>query len=291
MSTLTVYPDASSGATTVDGLVAYVSGAEANTEAGWDNMIAASGDFKRTDGYSSGLEVVYLFQGSGANWNILGRYIATLDTSALTSGATISAATFSIYGSAKLDPAANTPTVNVYGSTPNANNNLANGDYGQLGSTAYCDTALTYANQTTGAYNDFAFNATGIAAISLTGITKLGLRNANYDVASTKPTLSTNETSFEIRSADYTGTGSDPKLVITYSADITISAPLATINIAMPLPGITLNVQAPVGTINILAPVPVITITAGYTNVSKSSVSYTNTSKNSASWVNRTKRS
>ena len=298
-ATLTVYPDPSSGATTVDGVAGSVSRTDADSEAGWDALLAAAGDFARTGGYSSGLETAFAWQGSGSTWQVLLRYIATLDASALDDAATINSAVWSVYGEAKRDPATATPIINLYGSTPAANNDLAGSDKANVGSTAYA-TQIAWASLSTGAYNDFTLNATGLAAISKTGITKFAMREVTYDVGSTNPAFSTNETAFEIRSADYTGTGSDPKLVIDYIADITISVPLATINLQGFAPANSTTISVDLATITMTAFAPTIasysftneakSSTISATNQTKSSTSITNTAKSSApSWSNQDK--
>ena len=140
------------------------------------------------------------------------------DTSALTASASISAATHSVYGNAKSDPASWLPSTNIYSSAPASNTSLAAGDYDSCGTTAFCDTSLAYGDVNTSGYNDFAYNSSGIANISKTGITKTSIRNANYDVANSEPTWSASKWSeINFKGASTTGTTNDPKLVITYS--------------------------------------------------------------------------
>jgi hypothetical protein len=211
MSTLTVNPDAVTGLTTVDGPVARIGVSDAD----WATIRAGAGNFNRT---SSATDYIWYYVGKagGILWDSLLRGIATFDTSPLGSGATISAATLSYFGSSKLNGAGDGGTTNIYTSTPAANNNLANADYGQLGSTAQCDTAISYASWSNTAYNDFLFNATGLSNISKTGVSKFGTREVTHDVANVAPANSTNETSITVVEAD---NGSNkPKLVITYTA-------------------------------------------------------------------------
>lgn len=213
--TLTAYPDAGSGGTTVDGFCQQSYGAGSGVS--WATLIAAAGNGHNTT--SDDTDLFYIAQDTGTNtWKNLRRTLYTLNTAPLTSVANISAATFSIKGTAKLDNSPGiTPTINLYGSTPAANNDLADGDYAQVQSTAY-STAITYAAFDTANYNDWALNATGLAAVSKTGITKFSIRNANYDVAATPPAWDgAGEHYMDGLLADAAGTTNDPKLVITYT--------------------------------------------------------------------------
>lgn len=141
------------------------------------------------------------------------------DTSPIGAGGTISAATESIEGTSKADNLGGGATVNIYDFNPAATNDLAAADYGNYGSAAYCDTAIAFASWSTTGYNDFAFNATGLAGISKTGITSTGTREAAHDVANVTPSAwsSGGFSSAGGRFADTGGTSSDPKLVVTYT--------------------------------------------------------------------------
>ena len=208
--TLTVYPDAGSGSTTVDGQVVRVSDNET-----WTNLRTNTGTSINIDSGQSA--IIYIKSGSSSVWNQLIRFITTFDASALTADATISSTVLSVYGYWKEDSLSTTPDVNIYSATPASNNNLVTGDYLQIGSTAQCDTAITYAGFDASGYNDFTFNATGRGNVSKTGISKFGIRNANYDVSGTEPNRAGNSLAsyFGCYTSDY---GSNkPKLVVTYT--------------------------------------------------------------------------
>jgi hypothetical protein len=221
----TFYPDTNSAG--VDGVVwdaeyPYL---------GWNGIVTAAGtDFD----YTSAISGVVRIRSSTDNtlWQYCYRSIYVIDTSGLPDNATVTDTTFSIRGQNKDDILASTPTVNIYSSSPTSNTALQASDYGTLGSTTYCDTPITYAGWNISDYNNFIFNATGIAAISLTGVTKLGARNVNYDVANSSPPWSSSNQSR--LSAYYTeqGTGYKPKLVVTYTlpAPPTITISAATLN-------------------------------------------------------------
>jgi hypothetical protein len=91
------------------------------------------------------------------------------------------------------------------------------GDYAGCGSTSFTGAPKSYSGWSTGGYNDFTFNATGIAAISLTGVSCFSVRNANYDVAGIEPAWSSN---FLSNIAAYTADNgsNEPQLVVTYTA-------------------------------------------------------------------------
>jgi hypothetical protein len=146
------------------------------------------------------------------------RGIFLFDTSSLSSTAVISAATMSLYGSATSENSSGwATTINIYSSAPASDTVLAAGDYDSCGTSAYSDTSIAYASWTTAAYNNFAFNATGIAGISKTGITKTSSRS-NWDATNTTPTWSNSiSTTLLCHSAVSGGAADDPKLVVTYS--------------------------------------------------------------------------
>jgi hypothetical protein len=107
--------------------------------------------------------------------------------------------------------------VNVYTCAPASETAIAAGDYDSFDSVPQCDTPITYTGWGEAGYNDFALNSNGIASISKTGITKFGIRNANYDVTGTAPTWGSAVQCYLIGYfADQTGTDNDPKLVVTY---------------------------------------------------------------------------
>ncbi len=153
------------------------------------------------------------------NWEKTNRPIFCFDTAAL-SGETVSAATFSIRGQTlTADPFSGDLALGVYEPSPGNPAVLAAGDYNSFNATALSDTAIDFNSAwLTGAYNDFPLNASGIAAINTAGgITNLGCREKNYDVAATAPTW----VSFAFARCrgyySWQGTN-EPKLVVTFGA-------------------------------------------------------------------------
>lgn len=139
------------------------------------------------------------------------RALTFFDTSALTSSATISAAVLSLYANDK-DDSANADSVSIVTSSIVSNTAYALADFDLFGTTKQASDILI-SGITLSAYNDWTLNGTGIGNISLTGVTKFGLRTAQ-DISNTTPTLR-NDAYFN--SADTGGTTTDPKLVITYT--------------------------------------------------------------------------
>jgi len=210
-STLTVYP---ASGTAVDGKVERSGVSES-----WATIRAGAGNAFDANPVDS--QFVSIKGDVSPNYIHLKRSIFLFDTSALTAAATITAATMSLRGNYKQNPNSDSVTINIYSSTPGSNTTLANSDYGQIGSTAQCDTAITYAGYTTSGYNDFLFNATGRGNISKTGISKFGAREATYDVGGTTPSGGINcQPIMGGLYSGQTGTTQDPKLVITYTAPV-----------------------------------------------------------------------
>lgn len=151
------------------------------------------------------------------------RSIISFDTSTLGAGASISSATLSLYqGTDRLDQFADGPRSQaLVGATPASTATLATSDYSQLNTTLMA-TALAVAAVTSNAYNDFSLNASGIANISTTGVSKFGLKtesdrsNTPQGMGGIQPYEYVNWAS-----ADTTGTTQDPKLVVVHSATAT----------------------------------------------------------------------
>ena len=196
----------------------------------WHTLVGKAGT-----GVSQAADQNYtLFQGEDVadQWVDLRRLIVVIDTSAL-GPSVISAATFTFFGQSKVDNLSATPDINIYSAAPANEASLASGDFNSLGTTAYCDTPITYANFNIGdpgTANDFILNATGLAAISKTANTVIGARNANYDVADEldpnnhDPNWVSDAFSAIRPWMTEKGAGYQPKLVITYTPVFSESA-------------------------------------------------------------------
>lgn len=175
----TFYPDPHPESTTVDGRVH-----QTGTDLSWADLRDGAGD-----GFEDSTTALFCprLDSSAATsdtWDFMVRGIHLFDTAALSDAATISDAEFGF----KTDTIDDNfdQSFEIVGSTPTSNTGLANGDYTQLGTTRYA-TATDLGSLTTSGYNAIPLNATGIAAIAQTGITKLGTRFSS-DLNDSPPT-------------------------------------------------------------------------------------------------------
>lgn len=224
------YPNASGdpSPTSVDGYVGRT-GFDEN----WAAIIANAGNDSSGSGASS--YPVYIGASTTLDqWNTLLRGIYLFDASGLPDAAVVSSATLSLYGVSKSDEFPITPNINIYASTPASPTALVDADYGRTGGanpTPFSDTPKTYADWSTGAYNDFDLNASGIAAISTTTVSKFSARNANYDAAGSAPlTWGSGKISFLEAYNSEQGTGFKPKLTLIYDTPPTLTSISASTN-------------------------------------------------------------
>jgi len=206
-ATITYYSD--SGSVGVDGEVDHISADDTwdNIHDGVGNAVGALNDNMRAKLYADNTE---------NTWYSILRAILTFDTSGITDGAIITAVKLRLCGSAKADGLSCTPDINVYLAEPASHTVLEAGDYNSLGATAYCDTAITYASWDDAGWNEFSFNATGIAAINKTGYTDLGIREATHDAGDSEPGwISFGQSYLTFRSINYDSGSVKPELQIT----------------------------------------------------------------------------
>lgn len=173
MPVLDVYPDANTGSTTVDGYLQETGGnwstVRNSTSAGLVN--------------TSGTVVAAQNQHEGSTY-YMARMFFHFNTAALTSSATISAASISAawfnWGGSPYDG----ETLKIVASTAANNNDLTGGDWDQIGSTEFGSFSYVSPSQRVA----IALNASGLAAINKTGVTKLGARTSG-DINNTPCTL------------------------------------------------------------------------------------------------------
>jgi hypothetical protein len=209
--TLTVNPDAHTETTSVDGVALEYSAAGV----AWATLKAGSGTAADDTGATNSV----LIQSDDENdkWNYIYRRIFLFDTSSLTASATISAATESLYGTAKSNEiTGGTWAYGIYSSAPASNTAIAAGDFDSLGTDIFSDTIITYASWGTTGYNDYVLNATGLAAISKTSITKTGKREVYYDASTGTPDNAAGTKTIVVTSNDSDNGSNKPKLVVTY---------------------------------------------------------------------------
>ena len=228
MTVTTVYPDPDTETTTVDGAVANDRStlwATTHDATSASNDQGLGGAFPSRSEPANWTEGIFSYQYQAGNRTVISRGFFLFDTSSINDTDTVSAATFSWYVLYELDYSDNTSQeyVALVSSTPASNTDLVVGDYDQCGDAINNPTKgasdLTNASVSLNAYNDWALNATGLGWITKTGVTKLGLREG-HDVEDVVPTYSTDTNdvySVAGRFADYTGTSSDPKLVVTHA--------------------------------------------------------------------------
>lgn len=203
-TTSTFHPDPSVEVSTFDGFVRNTTGADyAAVQSATDGDVI--NDTSTGDRGIRNSDV-------GGSYSIF-RSAFLFDTSSIPDTDSITSATFSLYGTGSASEDVDTDSVSVVASTPASNTAIALGDFDQFGTTKLA-TDITIASWNTGAYNDFTLNASGLAAISKTGITKLGARTAK-DISATTPT---GENYVFTHYADQTGTTNDPKLVVVHAS-------------------------------------------------------------------------
>lgn len=157
---------------------------DTTTAESWaDKRGQASSDAVR-DTSNSGLDRLHAVK-DGSDFS-LSRVSLITDTSALMDGATVASATWTVESTA--NTIVDTYRCVLVPNTQADNNTLATGDFDQFGTT---DSPTEYASRVdvTGASQTIAIplNATGKAAISLTTLTKMGVRS-NMDVDNSAPT-------------------------------------------------------------------------------------------------------
>ena len=181
----------------------------------WADLVDAPGidaNYTHVQIWAAGIRGIYIVN----EWLLI-RGIYLFDTSSIPPHAQITQATFSIYGSGKQDQLNCSPDINLYTSNPASTTQLVGTDYSTLGSIPLCDTPITYQNFNPAGYNDFLLNSTGLNHIAKDGITKLGTRNANRDVAKLPPPAWLyNKTSGLLPWSREKGEAYSPKLTIAY---------------------------------------------------------------------------
>ena len=222
--TLTVYPDPNVEVSTVDGQVGNVS-----EDTTLSNVITGTGDYS-VDSDATLLAGWVRSSTTSNQYAQVIRGVYLFDTSALTAGATITAATFSLFGVSRSNSLSGEASANsvlhVVATIPAANTSLTGTDYGTFEGTSFGAGPQQDAWSDT-AYNDITINATGQAAISKTGITKFGTR-IGWDFSNTTTGLtwaSNSPQGYTVIAADTALQTTDPKLVVTYTPASGATAP------------------------------------------------------------------
>jgi len=181
----------------------------------WATIIAGAGtDVDHTTNYAA----VGIHSDSITDkWDVLYRSILLYDISSFPT--TVTAASLSLW-LVKYDDIVITPDFCLYEATPAADDDLVAADYGAIGSVEWSN-ILAYADLVDSDWNTWALNSTGIAAVNTAlggdGILRLGLRNANYDVAASAPDWgSPNFSGINFWAVEKSGY--EPMLTLSYAA-------------------------------------------------------------------------
>jgi hypothetical protein len=204
----TVYPDANVESTSVDGDVTHA------LASNWTTLRSAAGNSSNDRLTTMYIDVVC--NDVTDEFYNMDRIIAGFDLSSI-DGHTASSVELGMTYNQKDKSISGTIGAAVVGATPASNTALANADYTQLGGTRYCDTDVDSTNWSAGVLT-WAFNSAGLSAVNsaIGGVFNLGLR-LSLDVDDVEPTWATGYKSAKlgVRSADLSGTGSDPYLEVT----------------------------------------------------------------------------
>ncbi len=207
----TFYPDAHVETSSVDGVVIHQ-----NTCLSWANIRGGAGTHASDDSANSWGAVLGTSACASGEWFFFYRGVFVFDTSGLPDAASISAATFSIYGTAKQDPAGWALSFGLVQGASASNTALVPGDFALNTYTTRFATDISYANFDDSGWNDWVLNANGIANISKTGVSKFSLKHS-ADIDNSEPSWSGNKTFGNYN--DYAEEGTNkPRLVVTYTA-------------------------------------------------------------------------
>ncbi len=120
-------------------------------------------------------------------WDDIIRVILLFNTSSIPDNVTILSATLKLYVTVAADMTPIGGNFNIFSADPVSDDALVAADYGTLGTTPYA-TAIDPDDMTVSEWITFTLNSIGLAAISKTGLTKLGIREAVFDAGNTTPT-------------------------------------------------------------------------------------------------------
>ncbi len=211
MTTLTAY------ATSGDGVV----GGGSNTS--WATARGLStGGVAFYSGTSTYLSAYGSNNAGDANTHYIYRGFFAFDLSSIPAGATITAATLSLYGTGTGYTTGGGTTANnsscLVAGTQASTSSLATSDFGSVGSTELA-ARVAYSVFGSSGYKDYTLNAAGLAHLTsaIGGTVKFATR-PGYDLDNTAP-ANTGYSGGVSYTTDQTGTSNDPKLVVTYTTD------------------------------------------------------------------------
>lgn len=214
-TTDTFYPDANTEVTTVDGQITRnVNGSTFSSL----RTGAGTGAGDATNPISLGwIDAA----GTSDQWDAIRRSVFGFDTTSIPDANTITSATLSFYGQAKVDNFSQSLVIDR--NPPATATALVAGDYDLAGwdSLEQSTARMTITAFSTTGYNDFTLNSTGIGNISKTGVSWFGTRLSG-DFDNSEPLWSSNAQGYaNANSAEQAGTTQDPKLVVVHSLPTT----------------------------------------------------------------------
>ncbi len=213
-TTTTVYPDANTETTSVDGYTYR----DAGVGESWS--VLRSGNGTSSNDSASVVSVLYANSLSTTDsFRYCNRGLFVFDTSVIGSGQTVSSATFGTYGSSVTTTLGGSPLAGVYSCNPASNTSIAASDHQTCGTTLLSDT-IAFSSLSTSGYNTHSL--TDLSVVSVTDRTKLSLREKTYDADGGTYTWSTTKANqYRCYMSDQTGTTNDPKLVVEHAAAAT----------------------------------------------------------------------
>ncbi len=227
MTVSTFFPDGDVESTSVDGNASRL------TDAIWDTIRAGAGEESVDD---AAVIELHIQKATGSNWNEIRRTFFLFDTSSLPDTDEVDSGTMEFVSSSSND-SIGSQTLSLIDTTPASSTAIADADYGQAGTTKQADDITEVsivADSST--YNPFTLNSIGRASISLTSITKFGIR-ATADSDDAEPTANDAE-SFQIiilAAEEIVAGDKRPKLVITHNLAGILIVSLAAMHHAQPI--------------------------------------------------------
>lgn len=201
----TFYPDPNTETTSVDGEVSY-----SDLTASFTAVDSATSIDVKLQSVYDGVDCFCYLE-------LIDRGVFLFDTSALTAGAVVSAATMSIYVTSKANSDNDgTDYIAVISTTPASNTALVGNDFNNVGGTNFTDSPPDITAITTATYTNITLNASGIAAVATAGITKFALQEGHDFTGFNIAASATNR--ITLSSAETSGTSQDPKLEVTYTS-------------------------------------------------------------------------
>lgn len=214
--TLTAYPDPHTETSTVDGDTRFAD--TVSPYQTWANLLAQAAT-SATDSDTT-FRVFVSAHPTEAGYDNCWRAIHLYDTSSLGAGATIDSAVCSFVSNSTTNGW--TDSISLCASAPASNTAIVTGDHVNYGSTDFGNKTLASITADSSTYNNITLNASGLAAISKTGITKFGYR-LTRDLTATDPSAEGNS-NVTFFAAEQSGTSTDPKLVVTYTPASTFTS-------------------------------------------------------------------